>query len=503
VIKFLIECDNGRSRVHGEVRLLKVTAIARLFRIVTASAFAGALIGICSRIHNVNDTTVALLLVLVIVGIATLWGAVESLLAALIAGIGFDYFFLPPPGLGIQAPEHWVALCAFLATAITTSQISAISKRRRIEAAEQRNEMEKLYTLVNVLLDGGREHATLNRLARELVQILGAGGVALYDEQSGQIARAGPGALLITDQALHKACGVALPTQDRASSLWLAPIRHGGELFGSIGIAGAKLTPSLLEAVTGRIGMGLAKYFALEKAQEAQIARRSQELKSAVLDALAHEIKNPLNSIKIAVTTLRSGESYDPMLSQEMLGIIDQEADRVNRCVDETVKLARVEAESISIEKTPEDLARLIPDALDAMGMLSLHKRIQVSVPDSLPPADCDRGMILHVLKQLVNNAVKYSPDDSPLVVSAEFNGNVIVMNVIDHGPGVPEEDRERIFEKYYRGRAAASGKPGNGLGLASAKCIVQAHGGRIWVTRSPEGGAAFHVSLPVAREAQ
>jgi two-component system sensor histidine kinase KdpD len=289
--------------------------------------------------------------------------------------------------------------------------------------------------------------------------------------------------------------------KDNGSSLTLATIRHGDEIFGSLGISGAAMTPSLLDAITGRIGMGLAKLYADEKTHEAEVARHSQELKSAVLDALAHEIKNPLNSIKIAVTTLLSGYAGDGLAQQELLGIINEEVDRVNTSIDETVQMARVEADQLTLNKQPLDVALLIPEAIYEMGALPSHRSIEVRIPEHLPPAECDKSLIAHVLKQLLGNALKYSPQDSPLTVSAELTGQAIIMNVIDHGPGVAAEERERIFEKYYRGRAASSGLPGTGLGLASAKCIVQAHGGEIWVTSPPEGGAAFHVSLPVSQE--
>jgi two-component system sensor histidine kinase KdpD len=107
--------------------------------------------------------------------------------------------------------------------------------------------------------------------------------------------------------------------------------------------------------------------------------------------------------------------------------------------------------------------------------------------------------MMLRVLKQLLNNALKYSPEDSLLTVSAAFTGAAIVIDVVDRGPGVAEDERDLIFEKYYRGRAGRANLQGTGLGLPAAKCIVQAHGGEIWVTSPPEGGAAFHVSLPAA----
>jgi two-component system sensor histidine kinase KdpD len=106
--------------------------------------------------------------------------------------------------------------------------------------------------------------------------------------------------------------------------------------------------------------------------------------------------------------------------------------------------------------------------------------------------------MIARVVKQLLNNALKYSPAGAPLAISAERSGAAIVINVVDSGPGVAEDERERIFEKYYRGRASRSRTPGTGLGLSSAKSIVEAHGGKIWVTAAPGGGAAFHVSLPI-----
>jgi two-component system sensor histidine kinase KdpD len=157
-----------------------------------------------------------------------------------------------------------------------------------------------------------------------------------------------------------------------------------------------------------------------------------------------------------------------------------------------------VEASGLALKKEPHNLARLIPAAVDEMRVTAGHRAIQVSIPESLPPAECDSDMLARVLKQLLSNALKYSPDDSPLSVSAEFTGEAVVIDVVDRGPGVDGEERERIFEKYYRGRAALSRTPGTGLGLASARSIMRAHGGEIWLTSPPAGGAAFHMSLPV-----
>lgn len=181
-----------------------------------------------------------------------------------------------------------------------------------------------------------------------------------------------------------------------------------------------------------------------------------------------------------------------------MLTIIDEEVTRMDGLLDEAVQMARVEANDLSLKKELQNLAALIAAAIEEMSALAGRRRIQVSVPESLPPAECDKDMVIRVLKQLLSNALKYSPEESPLTVSAEFTGAAVVIEVVDRGPGVSDEERDRIFEKYYRGRAARSGTPGTGLGLASARAIVQAHGGEIWMTSPPAGGAAFHVSLPV-----
>lgn len=471
----------------------------RLLRLTFSVGLIGALLAICLGIPHIDNATVALLLVLAVVGIATIWGSIAAFAGAMVGCLGLDYFFLPPPGFGIKVPEGWVTLGAFSLTAIAAGQLAAQSRRRQIQAVERRNEIETLYHLVNTLLEGGNAEATLNQLAGQIAEIFGATGVALYDKHTEQIVRSGPHAGLIAEQALRDAAMDGRPVDQPISGFCVTPIRHGSELVGSIGINRPGLSPTFLNAMAARVGLGLARLYAIERTTEAEVVRRSEQLKSAVLDALAHEIRNPLNSVKIAATTLLSGRSGGDSNRREMLTIIDEEVDRMDRFIDEAVQLARMEANELSLHKEPHDMAHLIPAAVREMGALTAHRQVLVNVPRSLPPAECDQGMILRVLKQLLNNALKYSPRGSPLTVSAEFKGTVIVIDVIDQGPGVAEEERERIFEKYYRGRAARVRSPGTGLGLASAKCIVEAHGGEIWVTSPPGGGAAFHVSLPIA----
>lgn len=205
-----------------------------------------ALLVVCLRLRHVDYATVALLLVLAVVGLATMWGRAEALTGAMVGGISLEYYFLPAPGFRFAAPEHWVALAAFLITALATGQLAARLNRRRIEAFEQQGETDRLYRLVNGLLESGSTESTLPQLADTLVKLFGASGVALYDQHTGRIIRSGPRATAISDQALFGTATSGRPVEDDMSALSLAPVRLGGELVGSFGIRGSRFSGPLL-----------------------------------------------------------------------------------------------------------------------------------------------------------------------------------------------------------------------------------------------------------------
>ncbi|HEY3744160.1 MAG TPA: ATP-binding protein, partial [Bryobacteraceae bacterium] len=350
------------------------------------------------------------------------------------------------------------------------------------------------YKLSNAFLHSGRVDVSLGDMAQTVVDVFGVDGFAIFDRRKDTLVRAGPGASGISNTALRRAAASL-----SIENCTFAPVFQGAELAGSIGVLGAAWPNVLTEAVANQVGLGLAQLHAIREIHEAEVVCRSEELRAAVLDAMAHEFRNPLNSVKLAVTTLLSVQPSHEPAGAELLTIIAEEVDRMDMIIDDSVKLARLEAGLFSLSTSPQSLASLLPDVVAEMRPQAGRRPIRVSVPDALPRVDCDGQMIGRVVKQLIANAFKYSPEDSPLTVSAELGTEAIVIDVIDLGPGVDAEERDRIFEKYYRGRAAISGKPGTGLGLASARSIVRAHRGEIWVTSPPSGGAAFHVSLPVA----
>jgi two-component system sensor histidine kinase KdpD len=474
--------------------------VKRALRCVVSAGLSILLIIGATRVPHVNDTTVALALVLLILGIAMRWGWAEALVTSLAGGIGFDYYFLPPAGLKLEAPEDWVALGAFMLTAITTGHLSARATRDRAEAERRRDEMAKLDRLGTALLATENIQDVDERLTAQVTEIFSARGAAFLDRQHDVLFRSGPIESSISREKLQEVALTGNPLINSPERC-IVPIRRGGELVGSLGLTGVSLSAAMAGAIAERVGVALARAYTAQASMAAELARKAENLKSAVLDALAHEIKSPLATIKVSVTTLLSQQSGDAAQQHELLTIIDEESDRIEGWIDDAIHVSRSDAARLRLKKQSNSMKQVAERALEGLGPLAGSRSIEVRIPESLPMAEFDAEMIEKVIRLVLDNALKYSPPGSPIVVSAEFTGAEIVLNVEDHGPGVPDSEKERIFESYYRGSSGRQSTTGAGLGLASAKFIMQAHGGEIWVTSAPGSGSAFHISLPATRD--
>jgi two-component system sensor histidine kinase KdpD len=282
---------------------------------------------------------------------------------------------------------------------------------------------------------------------------------------------------------------------DRNRGIALAPVRLGVRALGSMAVLSAPpaALPSeqTLRAIGNLAAIAIERARAFDEASRSESARQSEALKTALLDSLAHDIKTPLTSIKAAVTSLLGGAEPS---QRELLTIIDEEADRLNLLSAEVVAMARIEAGKLHLEKRPVAAAEIVSNALSALPADA--RPVTVNLAPDLPLVDADPEFAAQVVKQLVENALKYSPGGSPVVVSAERRDARIVIGVGDRGPGIEENERGRIFDKFFRGRRHRFDTKGTGMGLAIAKGIVEAHGGRIWVESEPGQGSVFYFAL-------
>ena len=444
---------------------------------------------------HVNNTTVALTLLLAILGVSARWGLAEATVASVVAVLGFNFYFLPPIGtLTIQESQNWVAFVAFLVTAVTASQLSAYARRRTAEAEERRLEMERLYQLVQATMLTGNVRKTIREFLQKVLQVYGCEAAAFYYAPTEETFRTGPESAGVSDHDLHAAAELEDVDTHAVSDVAIAPVRLGLRPLGSLALVGAQLSKATVRAIVNLMSLTLEKARALEEAGHADAARQNEALKAALLDSLAHDIKTPLTSIKAAVTTLLGSAAFN----QELLTIINEETDRLNDMAAEVIAMARIEAGKLHLEKRATSAAELISAVMADLAASLKGRKVAIQAPVDLPEADCDPEFVHQVIKQFLENALSYSPEGSPIGISAALQGGRIVIGVEDRGSGIEENERALIFEKFYRGRRHRFDTRGTGMGLAIAKGIVEAHGERIWVESEPGHGSAFYFSLPV-----
>ena len=364
-----------------------------------AGAVVSATIWLMLRLRpHANLTTVALCLVLVVTACAIRWGRGPALLAALCAGLCFNYFFIPPTYTwNIANAQDWTAFLVFFATALLVGQLWSHAQQQAESAERRRREIERLYQQLQL---------------------------------------------------------------------------------------------------------------AFEEASAAETLRRSEKLKTALLDAVTHDLRTPLTSIKASVTTLlgpagQAGIALQPDARRELLEVINEETDRLNHFVEEMMQLAQVEAGVLPLKPAPVPAAEVIQSALGRAEALVSRHAVEVTVDAKLPPLLVDGPSISGVVFELLENAAKYSAPGSAIhivVRPREADPGQVEIGVEDQGSGIPRHLHARVFDKFFRAPQGRDGR-GFGLGLAIARGIVEAHGGHIWIEDPAHGrGTAMWFTVPCRR---
>ncbi len=446
-----------------------------------------------------NAMTVGFAYLVAILLVAAAWGLSESIAASFTATVCLSYFFIPPVGtLAISDPENWIALFTFLVSALIASQLSDRAKRRTIEAKTRQVEMERLYALSRAIMMMDPGQSVGGHITREVARICEIPAVALYDRGNDSIYYEGNEDLTYLQSKLKDAALTGSPWKDEVRGILFTPINLGGQRVGSVAIQGGILSDPALHALLNLIAITLENERSREIATRALAARQSEEFKSTLLDGLAHEFKTPLTSIKAAASALLASNVSDAAQRHELLTIVDQEAERLARLVTGATHLARIEAGKIHLDRRMHSVESLIAGALEEMEPRLDGRSVQKAIGPGLPPIHIDMELMQLALRQLLDNAVKYSPQRSPIRISAALDDENLVITVHNQGEVLSKGEQQRVFDKFYHGTNVRNHVAGTGMGLSIARDILVAHGGDVRLNSSTGHGTEFVLEVPL-----
>jgi two-component system, OmpR family, sensor histidine kinase KdpD len=460
-----------------------------------------AAIGVITAVDSklrVNPTTVALMFLVTVLLTSAYWGLRYAVVVAVGATAAFNFFFLPPFGtFTIADPQNWVALFAFLVTALVASNLAERARSEAEGAKQRRREVERLFGLSQQFLASENVLELLNALPKYVQETFSVSTVVVMAADHPTVYRSSPDARF-EESVLRSTLLRGEPVTQAGVSY--VPLRLGMRTVGALGVTGDELSRETLDALGSLTGLAIERARALEALSKNRAEQEHERLRTALLDSVTHEFRTPLTSIKASVTTLMSGATLDEQGRRELLTVIDEETDRLNRLVGEAAEMAQLDSGMFKLDLASHRIEdALEPALLDARASLENHP-VEVILAPGMPKVRMDVPRIREVLMHLLENAGKYSDPGVAIKVTSEVKADRLVTSVADRGPGIDSFEQSLIFEKFYRGQHQRYTAPGTGMGLAIAKVIVEAHGGSIGVVSQLGSGSVFSFSLPLEK---
>jgi two-component system sensor histidine kinase KdpD len=461
-----------------------------------------------------NPTIVALSFMLVVLIVATASRRWVAIATSLMAFFCFNFFFLPPVGTWtIADPENWVALFTLLAVSIVASHLSTQARQRAMEATARRDELARLFDLTcDILLTTETKDAVAfvaGYVARRFG--LSAATICLPAAEGWQFHHSGERTLEIDRGRLDNALAAARASAETPRiyaghtciefpgpiTVWLVPLRVGTRPIGLLALAGEGLERGTRDAIAGVTAIAIERTHLLEERKEAELVRRSAELKSALLASLGHDLRTPLTAVTVAANNLdASWLTEEPR--HEQAQFVRAELRRLNRLFQDIVDMARIETNAVDAEPEWVDPAEIVDAAArQADYALATHKLdIRADVDKVL--VRLDPRLTSAALAHLLENAGHYAPAGSTIAINITLVDHELRIAVRDQGRGIAPQDLEHIFERFYRGIAAREQRFGTGMGLAITRGLLAAEGGRVLAENHPDGGAMFTIAIPV-----
>ena len=397
-------------------------------------------------------------------------------------------------------------MISFVACCLVVGRVAELARRQTRQAEQRREDVERLYALSQEMMLHEDSEGLIRDLPRLIDRIFALDGVVLYVSGENQF-YASTSELPMSIRASLRAMTegpnptLAIPGGFTAMALML-----GLRPVGALGWRPARLSREVATAVSAQVAILLARSIAIAASARMEAAREGERLHTALIDSLTHELRTPLTSIRAAATTLRQSEGLDEASRQDLAAIVDEESERLDVLIGEAVEMAEIDANVLHVHSVPQHPRALLDQTVEESRKVLAGHRVVIEVeelsnPDK--PAWFDPHLLGRVFRHLLENAARYSPPGSRIVLRSSRAGGRLEFCVKDNGPGIDAIDLPLIFEKFYRGRkgAAAGMGKGSGMGLAIARAILAAHGGSIEVSSVPGQGASFRFWVPLVEK--
>ncbi|HXN45083.1 MAG TPA: ATP-binding protein [Bryobacteraceae bacterium] len=455
-----------------------------------------AVVTLCAFRLHLNLSTASSLDFLIVVVVSAIWGFWEATFTSLVAYGCLDYFFtLPLFSFAVSDPQDWVALGTFEIAVLIVSRLSTRVQGQARAEARQRAQVEKLYQLSRRILFLDRSQTIGPQIVSLVQDIFKTESVALFDATAVRLDATGPRAGDL-EQLARRAYFQDTVLEGPGGHTWATVLRLGSSPEGAIALSGPELSRFAVEPIASLAAIALERARSFEKEGRAEAARQTEQLRTTVLDALAHAFKTPLTAIRTASSGLLEAGRLTTD-DTELAALIDDQAEHMNRLATELLQMAKIDAAEVRLRRERVPVLTLIEDVV-ARHREQLRGR-SVRVADGAAPLEVqgDREILTAALEQFIDNAARYSTPGSPISVAAEENLGEVIIAVHNEGPPIRPADRERIFERFYRAEESRHRASGTGLGLSIAKKAAEAHGGRTWVVSEERTGTTFFFALP------
>ncbi|MFA5120053.1 ATP-binding protein [Zavarzinia sp.] len=473
---------------------------------------------LASGVSENSNSILSLVFIAAVIAAALNFGLLPSLATAVLATLAFNFFFMPPLyRFTVADPANIVTLFVFLGVAVLLSGLAARSRLLAETARKREAAASALYSFARKLAGVRALDDLLWAVVYQLAMMLKVKVVILLPDETGSLTiRSGyPPDDHLTEAERAAAqwswdhgrpAGKGADTLPGAERLFL-PLQTASGPVAVIGIEGEESGRALsadmrrlVDALCDQAAVAIERVALVDELDEASVKAQSEHLRSLLFASISHDLRTPLASILAAATTLRRDhDKLEPLVRDELLATVEEEGERLNRFVGNLLDMTRLEAGVLELKRDWTSMADVVGTAFRRAGQILRHHKVAIDIEPGLPPLRLDHALIEQVLINLLDNARKYSPEGSLITVAVTRAGDFVETAVTDQGSGIPEGERDLVFDKFYRARAGDRQVAGTGLGLAICKGFVEAHGGRIEALAGPGGvGTRLCFALPI-----